>query len=57
MNAHAYQEADAQIDAILLQYKCAVAEAILLGEQPPVSPLPEILAIREKSLSDLLEVA
>ena len=45
---------EAEIAELLERYTWAVAAAALLGEDPPESPLAEILAIREKALSRFL---
>ena len=47
-------EAEAEIAELLDRYMWAVAAATLLGEDPPESPLAEILAIREEALSEFL---
>ena len=49
-----YAEGEAQIDALHWRYTWAVAAALLLGEDPPESPLAEIRAIHAKSLSELV---
>ena len=50
-------EVEAKVELILQGYSLGVAAAAILGEDPPESPLAEIRAIREESLSEFLGAA